>query len=97
MYLATVQALEREWLERIPGVEGLSCEGTSARFRSTTVRATVAGIMKQLEARGIDIAELRVSKATLEDVFLELTAESSQLSAISFQPERSEPSRPTAG
>ncbi len=73
VYLATVQALERQWLERIPGVEGLSCEGTSARFRSTTVRTTVAGIMKQLEARGIDIAELRVSKASLEDVFLELT------------------------
>ena len=28
--------------------------------------------MKQLEAGGIEIAELRVSKATLEDVFLEL-------------------------
>ena len=30
--------------------------------------------MKQLEASGIEVAELHVSKATLEDVFLELTA-----------------------
>ncbi len=73
VYLATVQTLEREWLERIPGVEGLSCEATSARFRSASVRATVAEIMKQLEVRGIEVAELRVSKSTLEDVFLELT------------------------
>jgi len=73
VYLATVQRLEREWLEQIPGVEGLSCEGTSARFRSASVRTTVAEVMKQLEIRGIEIAELRVSKATLEDVFLEIT------------------------
>jgi len=73
VYLATVQMLEREWLERIPGVEGLSCEATSARFRSASVRATVAEVMKQLEVRGIEVAELRVSKSTLEDVFLELT------------------------
>jgi ABC-2 type transport system ATP-binding protein len=73
VYLATVQTLEREWLERVPGVEGLSCEGTSARFRSPSVRVTVAEVMKQLEARGIEVAELHVSRATLEDVFLELT------------------------
>jgi ABC-2 type transport system ATP-binding protein len=89
VYLATVQTLEREWLERIPGVEGLSCEATSARFRSASVRATVAEVMKQLEVRGIEVAELRVSKSSLEDVFLELTTESSQLPAISFQPEPS--------
>jgi ABC-2 type transport system ATP-binding protein len=73
VYLATVQRLERAWLERIPGVEGLSCEDTSARFRSPSVRTTVAAVMNQLEVRGIEIAELHVSKATLEDVFLELT------------------------
>jgi ABC-2 type transport system ATP-binding protein len=73
VFLSTVQRLEREWLERIPGVEGLSCEDTSAQFRSPSVRATVAEVMRQLELRGIEVAELRVSKATLEDVFLELT------------------------
>ena len=76
VFLATVQPLERAWLERVPGVEGLSCEDTSARFRSASVRATVAEVMKELERRGIEIAELHVSKSTLEDVFLELTGES---------------------
>ena len=96
IYLATVQKLEREWMERIPGIEGLSCEETSAWFRSSSVRMTVAEVMRALEERRIEIAELRVSKATLEDVFLELTAESSQLSAFSFQPELSDPGRPIA-
>ena len=74
VFLATVQQLERAWLEKIPGVEGLSCEDTSARFRSPSVRATLAEIMKELERRGIEITELRVGKAALEDVFLELTS-----------------------
>ncbi len=29
--------------------------------------------MTQLESRGLELVELKVSKATLEDVFLELT------------------------
>ena len=76
IHLATVQKIEREWMERIPGIEGLACEETSARFRSSNVRTTVAEVMRALEERRIEIAELRVSKATLEDVFLELTAAS---------------------
>ena len=72
--LSTVQPLAREWLERIPGVEGLSCQETSAQFRSATVRSTVAEVMRQLESRGLELVELKLSKATLEDVFLELTS-----------------------
>ena len=76
--LTTVQTLDRDWLERIPGVEGLSMRATRARGSGRRrVHATVAEVMQQLEARGIEIAELHVSKATLEDVFLELTASES--------------------
>ena len=71
--LSTVQPLAREWLERIPGIDGLSCQETSAQFRSATVRSTVAEVMTELESRGVELVELKVSKATLEDVFLELT------------------------
>jgi ABC-2 type transport system ATP-binding protein len=75
VHLVTVQPLERGWLEGVSGVEGLVIEAgaTAARFRSSSVRVTVAGVLAQLDARGIDIAELHVSKASLEDVFLELT------------------------
>jgi ABC-2 type transport system ATP-binding protein len=71
--LSTVQPLAREWLERIRGIDGLSCQETSAQFRSATVRSTVAEVMTELESRGLELVELKVSKATLEDVFLELT------------------------
>ena len=81
--LSTVQAIEREWLESLPGVTILSCDGTSATFQSANVRAALVEALKLLEARNIEIAELHVSKATLEDVFLELTGDSSQLSALS--------------
>jgi ABC-2 type transport system ATP-binding protein len=70
--LWTEQPLAREWLD-IPGVEALICEGSSASFRTRTVNRTVVELMKRLEARGMEIAELRVEKATLEDVFFELT------------------------
>jgi ABC-2 type transport system ATP-binding protein len=73
--LVTVQKINREWLEKIPGVEGVSIDDTCASFRSTRVHAAVSEIMTELDARGIEIAELHVSKATLEDVFLELTTE----------------------
>jgi ABC-2 type transport system ATP-binding protein len=94
--LATIQPLGREWLERVPGVEALQCDGPSATFRSPNVRATIAAVMNELQARQIEIAELRVSRATLEDVFLELTAQqSSQPSAVSLQPELSQTTRAT--
>ena len=76
--LMTVQRLDPEWLEKIPGVEGLSIDDTRASFRASAksgrVNATVAEVLKELDDRGIEVAELHVSKATLEDVFLELTA-----------------------
>jgi len=88
--LTTVQTLDREWLEKIHGVEGLSLDDTRASFRASAksgrVNATVAEVLKELDARGIEVAELHVSKATLEDVFLELTAEIPQLTALSSQP-----------
>jgi ABC-2 type transport system ATP-binding protein len=73
--LTTVQRLDREWLERLAGIEGLSLEheGTVARFRARDPRAVVAGVLVELQSRSIDVAELHVSKATLEDVFLNLT------------------------
>jgi ABC-2 type transport system ATP-binding protein len=71
--LTTTEALEREWLLAVPGVESLECEGFTVRFRSATTHATVADVLKRLDARGIPIVELHVRKATLEDVFLDLT------------------------
>ena len=73
--LTTVQRLDRSWLERLPGIDSLTLEdeGMRARFRARDARSTVVSVLGELEARGIDIAELHVSKTTLEDVFLDLT------------------------
>jgi ABC-2 type transport system ATP-binding protein len=74
--LTTTRRLEPEWLGQVPGVEGLAIDpdGTTAQFRARDARATVRRLLAELDARGLDIVELHVSKATLEDVFLQLTA-----------------------
>jgi ABC-2 type transport system ATP-binding protein len=73
--LTTVQRLDRSWLERLPGIDSLTLEdeGMRARFRARDARSTVVSVLGELESRGIDIAELHVSKTTLEDVFFDLT------------------------
>jgi len=73
VFLWTVEPIDRELLSTLPGVEELACDGTSASFRTSNVSVTVAELMKRLEAHRVEIAELRVQKATLEDLFLELT------------------------
>ncbi len=59
----------------VPGVEGVECEGTKVTFRTRGVARTLATIMRTLDVNGVDVAELHVQKSTLEDLFLELTAE----------------------
>jgi ABC-2 type transport system ATP-binding protein len=73
--LRTASELRGEWLETIAGIEGLRCDGTKTTFRSPTVNATVAALLTALDARAVGVTELHITKSTLEDVFLELTAE----------------------
>jgi hypothetical protein len=48
-------------------------DGTTARFRSTNVSRTLAALGTGLAEHGLDLTELRVEKASLEDVLIELT------------------------
>jgi ABC-2 type transport system ATP-binding protein len=57
----------------LAGVQDLVCEGNHTRFRTPDAAQTLAELTRRLRDRGIDITELHVQKATLEDVFLELT------------------------
>ena len=50
------------------------CEGQTARFHTADTNRAIAQLVEALSARGIDITELHVQKASLEDVFLELTS-----------------------
>ena len=72
--LVTSRPLDRGWLERLPGVGDVQCDGSSARFTTASVGRTMTELAKGLETQGIDVVELHVQKASLEDVFLELTS-----------------------
>jgi len=78
--VTTSSEFRRDWLDTIPGIAGLRCDDTKATFRSPTVNATVAALLTVLDARGVDVTELHISKSTLENVFLELTAEGAEQS-----------------
>ena len=60
-------------LAAVPGIEDPVCEGVAIRFRTHSVARTVAELMTRLEAEGVGPVELHVRKASLEDVFVELT------------------------
>jgi ABC-2 type transport system ATP-binding protein len=61
-------------LATVPGVRDLAVDGASARFHTTTLPVTLAALVDAIERAGVSVIELHVQKATLEDVFLELTA-----------------------
>jgi ABC-2 type transport system ATP-binding protein len=73
VFVATAQPVEPAVFAGLAGITDLVQDGRTARFRAARVNATVAGLASALEARRVEITELRVMKATLEDVFLELT------------------------
>jgi ABC-2 type transport system ATP-binding protein len=71
--VATLQPIDpRVWVD-LAGVESLTSDATTARFHTTNVNVVVSELLRRLEAGGIVVTELHVQKATLEDVFLELT------------------------
>jgi len=57
----------------LAGAEELTVDGSMVRCRTTAVTRTVTDLMARLDARGVGLVELHVQKATLEQVFLELT------------------------
>ena len=71
--LAVTQPLDCAQLERLPHVGDVTCDGLRARFTTTDAARTVGELMKLLASGGIEVAELHVHKASLEDVFIELT------------------------
>ena len=60
-------------LAAVPGVEDLVCDGTTIEFRTSSVARVLAEVMTRLDAHGASPVRLHVRKASLEDVFLELT------------------------
>ena len=71
--LVTAAALDETFFVALPGIEDLALEGTRATFRTASVSRTLGGLLQQLDARVIEVVDLRVKKASLEDVFIRLT------------------------
>ena len=71
--LATTQPFDRSLLQSLKGVGKIAEEGDRVKFTTPDVNHTLGELVALLNAKRIEIAELHVEKATLEDVFLELT------------------------
>jgi ABC-2 type transport system ATP-binding protein len=74
--LTTVSPLDPAWLSAVPGIDDLVYEDARIRFRTVTTRETIAALMQLLNERGVELTDLQVRKATLEDVFIALTGDS---------------------
>jgi ABC-2 type transport system ATP-binding protein len=76
--LFTSRALEQAQLAAVPGVTGVAvAEGergaAGTRLHSANVTATLVGLSRLLDELRVDVVELHVRKASLEDVFIQLT------------------------
>ena len=71
--IATVQPIDRAQLAAVPGIQDLTFDGTRGQFKTADLKRTLAELLRLLDARGVELAELHVRKASLEDVFIELT------------------------
>jgi ABC-2 type transport system ATP-binding protein len=71
--IVTEPALDRASLAALPGVEELQVDDHTARFRTTQTTSTLAALTALLTTSRAELIDLQVRKATLEDVFLQLT------------------------
>jgi ABC-2 type transport system ATP-binding protein len=73
--LVTDQPIGREELAGIGGIRELVVTETTVRFQTRQTAATIGALGRRLAERQIEIVELHVGKASLEEVFLQLTRE----------------------
>ncbi len=71
--LVTTQPLDLRLLLSLGGIADVKNEGQRIKFTTSDANRTLARLLELLDAERIEVVELRVERATLEDVFLELT------------------------
>ena len=72
--LTTKPPLDPTRLTDIRGIVDLTCDGNTITFRTPDPRGALREVTSRLEQSGSELIELHVQTATLEDVFLRLTA-----------------------
>ena len=68
-----IDGLTDEQLAAFPGVTSVKREGSAVLLYTRDVPATIGAVLAATERIGVDPANLAVRRATLEDVFLDLT------------------------
>jgi ABC-2 type transport system ATP-binding protein len=71
--IVATRAIDAAWLADLPSTQDVSVDGERARFHTTEPSRAVSLLLSRLQAAGAEIVDLHVQKATLEDVFIELT------------------------
>ena len=71
--LVTARPIDEMRIDTLPGVMDVAIDGSRARFKTTDINRTMPDLLKLLDARKLELTELHVRKASLEDVFIELT------------------------
>jgi ABC-2 type transport system ATP-binding protein len=66
-------ALTRDRLRSFPGVASIQEEGGAVMLYTRDVPATIGAVLAATESLGVEPENLTVRRATLEDVFLDLT------------------------
>ena len=68
-----IEAIEEATFAALPAVTSVKRDDEALLLYSTDVAATVGGLLALTEAHGVEPQNLGIRRATLEDVFLELT------------------------
>lgn len=71
--IVTEPSIEVAEIAQVSGAEELRSAGNEVTLRTRRPTETAAGLTRLLAARNVEIVELQVRKATLEDVFIGLT------------------------
>ncbi|MGH7995287.1 MAG: ABC transporter ATP-binding protein [Opitutaceae bacterium] len=87
LFVRTEPVLAAEDLKGLPRVLGIEPAPGGWSLETASVNRTVAGLATLAEARRVQLAEVRIRRPTLEDVFFELTA----ASRPDARPERAPP------
>jgi ABC-2 type transport system ATP-binding protein len=72
--VSTSPAAVRGWLDGLAGAEELHYDGIVTRFRATRLVDALADTLRRAASQHVEISELHVQKATLEDIVIELTS-----------------------
>jgi ABC-2 type transport system ATP-binding protein len=76
--LSTKPGIDAERLTAITGIVDVARDGDRITFRTVDARRTLRELTTLLDELGIDLLELHVHRATLEEVFLRLTGAESE-------------------